>query len=144
MATMHWSDEWGLGLAEPDTDRRELVGLYNEMGLALKRGAPRSTLIAALTQLVDRAERAFDEEEKLMEAAGYPLWPEHRAEHRDFLQRMRGFEAALKEGRLAIDLPVLQFMRHWLVGHLTDSDGAFGRFLARNPAALATLALQTA
>ncbi len=141
MATMQWSDEWGLGLAEPDTGRRELVGLYNEIDLAVKRGDSRRTLIAGLTRLLNRAEGFFAEEEMLMEAAGYPLWPEHRDEHRDFLQRMRNFESALIEQRLAIDLPVMQFLRHWLVGHLNESDGAFGRFLARNPSALVAVAI---
>ena len=142
MAIVQWSDEWGLGLAEPDVGRRELVGLYNEIDLALKRGDSRRTLIAGLTRLLDRAEVFFADEEKLMEAAGYPLWPEHRDEHIDFLQRMRNFESALIEERLAIDLPVMQFLRHWLTGHLNESDGAFGRFLARNPEALAAVVVQ--
>lgn len=142
MATIKWTDEWALGLADPDGGRRELVGLYNELFLALKRGDSRRTLLGGLTRLLDCAERFHAEEEQLMEAAGYPMWPEHRDEHRDFLQRMRRFESILAEDRLAIDLPVLQFMRHWLVGHLNDSDGAFGRFLARNPEALVALAAQ--
>ncbi|MBU0741979.1 hemerythrin family protein [bacterium] len=141
MAIMQWSDKWGFGLAEPDADRRELVGLYNEIDLALKRGDSQRTLIAGLTRLLVRAESFFAEEEKFMEAAGYPLWPEHRDEHHDFLQRMRNFESALIEGRLAIDLPVLQFLRHWLTGHLDESDGAFGRFLARNPEALVAVTI---
>jgi len=144
MATLHWTDEWGLGLAEPDANRRELVGLYNEIVLAVKRGDSRRTLVAGLSRLLDRAEGIFGEEEKLMEVAGYPLWPEHRDEHRDFLQRMRNFEQALAEGRLSIDLPVMQFLRHWLIGHLNESDGAFGRFLARSPEALVAITLQPA
>ncbi len=142
MATITWTDEWTLGLAEPDGARRELVGLYNELFLSLKRGDSRRTLSAGLTRLLDCAEHLHVEEEHLMEAAGYPLWPEHRDEHRDFLQRMRRFESTLAEGRLKIDLPVMQFMRHWLVGHMNDSDGAYGRFLARNPEALVSLAAQ--
>ena len=144
MATITWTDEWAVGVSEPDGGRRELVGLYNEIFLALKRGDSQRTLLGSLTRLLDSAERLHHEEEQLMEAAGYPMWPEHRDEHLDFQQRMRRFESTLAEGRLAIDLPVLQFMRHWLVGHLNDSDGAFGRYLARNPEALVALAAQPA
>ncbi len=142
MAIIKWTDEWGLGLAESDAGRREMIGLYNEIYLALKRGDSRRTLVSGLTHLLDCAESLYAEEEQMMEAAGYPMWPEHRDEHRDFLQRMRRFESTLAEGNLVIDLPVLQFMRHWLTGHLYDSDGAFGRFLARNPEALVALVAQ--
>jgi len=144
MATLHWNDEWGLGLADPDANRRELVGLYNEIDLALRRGDERQRLVAGLTRLLERAECIFEEEEEIMLVAGYPMWPEHRDEHRDFIQRMRTFEQALDEGRLQIDLPVMQFLKHWLSGHLDESDNAFGRFLARSPEALQAISLQPA
>ena len=143
MALMQWNDDWGLGIAELDAERRELVGLYNEIYLSLRRGDSRRTLLGGLTRLLDRAETLYAAEERAMETAGYPLWQDHRNEHRDYLQRMRRFEGALAEGRLEIDLPVLQFTRHWLNGHLEDADGNFGNFLARNPEAMDALEVQT-
>ncbi len=44
---------------------------------------------------------------------------------------MRRFQAVLAEGRQTVTLPVLQYLQHWLLGHIRGPDADFGKAARR-------------
>jgi hemerythrin len=139
MSAIAWNDELELGLPLIDEQHRRLIDRYNELAAAYRRREPDDDLARRLGILVDCAVVHFTSEEALMATLGYAGLQEHREEHQDLLQRVQRFQTALAEGRQTITLPVLQYLQHWLLGHVRGADGDFAR-AARRLAAEALVA----
>jgi hemerythrin-like metal-binding protein len=139
MSAIAWNDDLELGLPQIDAQHRRLIDRYNELAAGYRRREPDAELAGRLATLLRCAADHFADEEALMDELGYEGLPEHREEHQDLLQRLGRFHAVLVEGRQTITLPVLQYIQHWLLGHLRDADSEFGK-AARRLAAHALVA----
>lgn len=139
MSAIVWNESLELGLPQIDEQHRRLVDRYNELAAAYRRREPDAELARRLGVLLDCTAAHFASEEALMAELGYDGLDEHREEHQDLLQRVGRFQIVLAEGRQTITLPVLQYLQHWLLGHLRGADGEFGK-AARRLAAHALVA----
>lgn len=139
MSAIVWNDSLELGLPQIDEQHRRLVDRYNELAAAYRRREPDAELARRLAVLLDFTAAHFASEEALMAEMGYDGLDEHREEHQDLLQRVGRFQVVLAEGRQTITLPVLQYLQHWLLGHMRGADGEFGK-AARRLAAHALVA----
>ncbi|MDO9170567.1 MAG: bacteriohemerythrin [bacterium] len=131
MSAIVWKDDLELGLPLIDEQHRRLVDRYNELAAAYRRREADAELAHRLGVLLDCAAVHFVSEETLMEELGYVGLAEHREEHQDLLQRVRRFQTVLAEGRQTVTLPVLQYLQHWLLGHIRGADADFGKAARR-------------
>jgi hemerythrin len=131
MSAIVWKDDLELGLPLIDEQHRRLVDRYNELAAAYRRREADAELAHRLGVLLDSAAIHFAAEETLMEELGYVGMEEHREEHQDLLQRVGRFQTVLAEGRQTITLPVLQYLQHWLLGHIRGADADFGKAARR-------------
>ncbi len=139
MSAIVWKDDLELGLPQIDEQHRRIIGRYNELAAAYRRRETDAELAHRLGVMLDYTAAHFTAEEALMAELGYVGLAEHREEHQDLLQRVRRFQAVLAEGRQTITLPVLQYLQHWLLGHIRGADVDFGK-AARRIAAEALVA----
>lgn len=126
-----WSPALAVGVEAIDEQHRELFRRAGELVLALKEG--RRTDVGALVEyLGDYADRHFVAEEGLMEAAGYPELPGHRAQHADFrreLARLVG-DYERKGATPLVTLTLHNWLSDWLRQHVSTSDVAAGAWMA--------------
>ncbi len=60
---------------------------------------------------------------------GYAEMTEHRAAHRELIESARAFLQKFREGGKKISQQDLEFLEHWLTGHILTDDKRLGAFL---------------
>ena len=124
---LSWHQGLAVGVPEMDGQHKKLLDLINDLEAALDQGEG-SDLLGIARRMQDYARYHFATEEKRMAFACYPDADSHRAEHASFIAQA----AALDPAR---DIPpgsprqVLEFLRTWLVTHISGTDRTLGAFL---------------
>lgn len=120
-----WNETFDTGIAEIDTQHRELVDLLNQLVRHLTEQADAPTIKAIIDQLRQYALVHFECEEAIWQSvmAGDPWVAEHHEEHERFvqdLQRLQAEEADHDFDEVILD--VVGFLSHWLALHILESD----------------------
>lgn len=129
MAFMPWSDALATGIASIDEQHRWLVDATNRLHAEITKPTPdRAVLGEILEGLVDYTMNHFVLEEELFQRFGYQENDAHKAEHDAFtaqaMQLLMKFEAGESVG-----VPVLDFLKEWLLHHILKVDRAYVPFL---------------
>lgn len=126
------------GIGSIDAQHQELVSMINEMDEAIAAGQSSTALDDILPRLTVYALFHFGEEEALLAqvAEGTAFADHHRQEHLAFVdevQRLIASRGQQSDPDLAEVLNL--YLSDWLVLHITGTDQALGRLLARRTAA---------
>ncbi len=125
MPLITWGPELEIGVDIIDRQHQGWVNLLNELDVALVEGRGLEQVGKTLNELIDYTHAHFRTEEGLMAKADYEDLPMHRREHRVFTDQIEIFRDRVELGQMALSLEVMQFMRGWLVTHITGSDRGY-------------------
>ncbi len=140
---MQWDEEMSVGVIELDADHKELIKVINQLGANAEDQARQNAIRQSLFALLRYAEYHFAREEKVMAACQYPEIREHKAEHRDFVERInhlhRRFDdnpdAAAEAAAAIVNEALLDFLQDWLKHHILVEDMAYRPHAEHSPAA---------
>lgn len=118
------------GHSRIDADHQKLVGLVDRLSSAMKEGKGRDACGQILRDLVAYTRTHFSMEEQLMATHKFPQAAQHKAEHEKLLDKVREFEKKYLEGSAALSVPLLQFLKDWLLHHIQESDKALAASVA--------------
>lgn len=132
---MHYqfTDDCMIGIPKIDEEHRQLFQLVNELQDILDKADSsqlRTLSVSVLKKLVDYTIKHFSNEEAYMESIHDPELAHQKEEHASFVARINqtdlsGFsDSAL---RYAL-LDLLNYLVHWLFGHILGSDIMIGKF----------------
>lgn len=125
MGKMIWKAEYSVGNELLDTQHRKLIEVVN----SLDGAEPLERLLEELARYV---EVHFRDEERLLEAAGYPDTAQQKFQHKAFqawLDRTR--DTYRSGGELSVARRDLHaYLRVWIANHLQVYDAAFKPWLA--------------
>ena len=130
MALIQWNDSLKVNVAEIDKQHQKLVDMINSLHEAMRQGQGNSVLGPLVSGLIDYTATHFASEEKLMEAAGYPMLDEHRKLHRHLLSQARDMEMRAEFGEQYVPVELSHFLYNWLIDHIQANDKKFGEFMA--------------
>jgi len=120
-----WVEAWGR-LPE------QHAGLHHHMraflGLVRDRAAV-GILLAALDKLIDGLAAHFQDEEDLMQRAGYPSAHAHRLLHEACLEQVRAERAHLALGQPRGLRHYQDLVRVWIIDHMRVQDRRFDEFM---------------
>lgn len=125
MPLITWGKELEIGVGIIDKQHHGWVDLLNELDVALVEGRGLEQVAVTLNELVEYTHAHFRTEEALMAKHGYEDLPMHRREHRVFTDQIEIFRDRIELGQPALSLEVMQYMRGWLVEHITGSDRGY-------------------
>lgn len=129
--TSVWSSLLASGIDFLDRDHEALCRHLETLSPGQLETQP--AVFAELQACLDAHFRAEEEE---MRRLGYPGLAEHREDHRQFLEQMDYFAAALGSGRFRRHGEVLQFVTLWTISHLLSADRKLALHIRRTmPAA---------
>ncbi len=117
-----WSNDYELGHYAIDQQHRYLFSLYNRLLEAFSNGSGYLIIDAAVEDLLAYTRVHFQEEESLMERAGYPHLEAHRAGHRRMIAQVEAFAEELEREQLILSHDLLMFVRTWLRQHILHDD----------------------
>lgn len=129
MPVIQWEERLSVGLPQIDEHHRHLFMLLNKAYNAF--GGPNASeeLTQLLDELIDYAIYHFFFEEQAMAENNYPRLDQHRQAHDFFTSRVVALHEEHHTGKRPLTLDVLAFLQSWLINHIVETDGQFGRFI---------------
>ena len=129
MAFIKWDGSYSVGVAEIDAQHQKLVAMLNDLHDAMRQGKGKDALGKILSGMADYTVTHFATEEKYFEKFGYPDAKTHNQEHADFVKRVSEFKSEFEKGDISLTIPVMTFLKDWLMNHIKGSDKQYGPFL---------------
>ena len=134
MEKIEWTEALAVGDEMIDEQHKELIVKLNDLSKALEEHKEGALVMKTLDFLMKYTNFHFSEEEKKMQAAGYPYYEEHHKLHQEFIAKLKELEQDFFEDSVTRELgeSVNTFMWNWLVDHIKEVDKNFGRYLDAN------------
>lgn len=133
MALLPWIASYSVGVPVIDAQHKHLIGLINELHDQMLAGRGKDILSSVLDRLVQYTNSHFADEERAMVTAAYPRFEEHRAEHDSLTQRVARLQKDVRDGKVAVTMEVMTFLKEWLHSHILGSDKQYCPWLSRLP-----------
>ncbi len=126
-----WTDELLVGIDVVDNQHKALVNALVKLGNALWDGEGKVEAVPALNFLIKYGVVHFADEEKVMEAYGYPLLDDHKRLHKKFVEDVLTLKQKVDSEPMTSELAILIFNNtwDWLVNHIRKADQAFGVYV---------------
>jgi hemerythrin-like metal-binding protein len=135
MTLLHWKDSYSVGVSDLDQDHKRLIAIINRVAEAEEQGR---SIAWSVEELADYARHHFAREERMMRAAGYEAFDDHRAEHKAFLEWLRSVTSALHLDAMAqyhLAPTIKAYLGDWLDNHILKSDMQYKGRIGDVPAA---------
>ncbi len=130
MKDLVWGDTLSVEVDEIDDDHRRLVELFNILNHAVAEGDSTDYVEAVLEELISGTVWHFRHEERLMLKYGYGGLAEHKAEHEDLIESAQALQRKYLQGGERLSNEDIDYLEHWLTGHILSADKEMGNYLA--------------
>lgn len=125
MPKVVWIDRYNTGIAEIDTQHKQIVDYLNQLSEA-RIGGNDKAVKDVIEGIVDYTLSHFAFEEALMVQAEYPVAQAHKSVHESFIKRVEKFQTRFKAGE-NISEEFYDVLKRWLVNHIQRDDAAYVR-----------------
>ncbi|TNF37515.1 MAG: hypothetical protein EP315_02550 [Gammaproteobacteria bacterium] len=129
MKDLIWDDSLSIQIREIDEDHHKLVDLFNMLNHALAEGENPDYIEAIIEELITCTAWHFKHEERLMMKYGYEGLEEHRKEHQELVNSALELKQKFLAQSKTLSDRDIEFMEHWLTGHIYGSDMEMGSYL---------------
>lgn len=128
MALMEWSPAFSVKVKKFDDQHKKLVDLVNQLYDAMKAGEGNTMLGVVLQSLIAYTGSHFADEEKLMQANGYPEYTKHKALHENLVKQVLDLQKKSQAGGGVLTISVMNFLKDWLINHIQGEDKKYGQY----------------
>ncbi len=129
MKDLIWDKALSVQIEEIDDDHRKLVDLYNILNHSVVDGDATDYIEAVMEELISCTVWHFRHEERLMLKYGYEGFAEHKSEHQELIESARELQQKLLQDRKSLSSEDIEFLEHWLIGHVLGADMDLGSYL---------------
>ncbi len=129
MKTLTWDNSLSVQIPEIDDDHRKLVELFNILNKAVTEEDSPEYIDAVLDELTSLTIWHFKHEERLMLKYNYNGITEHKLEHAELVESVQQLQQKLRQQGTSISVEDIEFLEHWLTGHILGTDMELGSFL---------------
>ena len=129
LSYVKWKDSYYVGVEEIDYDHKQLVGMINQVVTASQDHLADNIVPEILDKLIDYTKYHLEREEKLMEQYDYPVKEQHAIQHAKFIGKINRFYSKYSEERNMKNQEVFDFLRCWLLKHISSTDKDLGAFI---------------
>lgn len=122
---VEWSPSYDVHYAPIDNEHHRLVDLIQKLADHTSNPYKKDWEVGYLIgQLLEYTDFHFSNEEELMEEHKYPTTfaTKHKAQHREFVQKINEVHDRFLKGDAGIDFELLSFLLDWLVKHIMNID----------------------
>ena len=127
-----WEDKLSVGVNEMDQQHKTLIKKINSLIDTLE-GGDTGKILSSFGELAGFVIQHFEEEEKLMEDAGFPGLGWHKLIHKNLLDQVGGFKGEIESGNLD-SKKLVNFLKFWLTSHIMGIDVKYGEHINKNAA----------
>jgi diguanylate cyclase (GGDEF)-like protein/hemerythrin-like metal-binding protein len=117
-----WKEDWRSGNNTIDLDHLELLRLGNQLVEDSYTIYTYEEAVSRYNEVLDHIAAHFDQEEKILAAAGFGGLEEHKKAHQELLESAVAFRENLKEDKINAQQFFNYLMKELIVCHLTEED----------------------
>jgi len=117
-----WDVVYNTNIASIDTQHKVIIKILNELYDVVLIDKQEDKLLDILNELVQYTIYHFEEEEKLFDVYGFTEEKEHRAEHQDFINKVKVFGEKLEKEEDFLVFDLIEFLKDWLIEHIMIAD----------------------
>ena len=129
MKDLVWDNTLSVEVKEIDEDHRRLVDLFNILIHSVLDGDETDYVKAVLDELISCTIWHFKHEERLMLKYGYAGFADHKSEHQELIESAKALQQKFLRESKSPSTEDIQFLEHWLTGHILGADMALGSYL---------------
>jgi hemerythrin len=123
-----WSDDYMMNISEIDGQHQHFVLILDRVYDTILNPTTDQAKGLLLEDLVNYAIIHFGTEERYFDEFNYPEASEHKAAHKELLDKVLSFQIKFKEKKEDISLELIDFLEDWLVNHLLSMDKKYVNF----------------
>lgn len=130
MSIVSWSDSYSVNVIGIDAQHKQLFDIINSLHEAMSQGQGKLVLGSTLDSLAHYANVHFTDEENLLAKVNYPELAAQKKEHAVFIQKVHELQTQQRAGSIALTVPVMEFLKDWLVNHILVNDKKYMAFVS--------------
>jgi hemerythrin len=130
MSLVKWDESYSVRVNGLDNQHKQLFALINQLHDAMIAGKASTEMSGVLAELITYTKTHFSAEEKLLESKHYPDLEAHKAQHRQFTDKIVQFQKDLDSGKAALSIALMHYLRDWLTNHILKTDKRYSSYLA--------------
>lgn len=127
-----WTDDLSVDIQEVDEQHKGLIGLINQLHVAVCENHGKDTAREILDQLAESTRTHFLLEESLMRLTHYSGFAVHKEQHESLMEQMRMLQQKLDVQDITINVELLHFLKNWLTQHIGTCDRNFSAHFAKS------------
>lgn len=132
MALLTWSTSLEIGVPSMDAQHQRWVALINNLHDAVTRREGKDIIGETLDGMLEYGHTHFIDEERLMEAAGFPGYESHKKAHDTFLARLQTLKKQhAEEHTNVLNIELMMMLSMWLTQHIQRVDRQYADFLQK-------------
>lgn len=113
-----------------DEQHQRIFRLISELHLAMFSNKGREQVAVTIGELIKYVNEHFADEEREMEACGFPGLAEHKKEHERLRKRVLDLERHFHEGKDSVAGELFGFLLgDWLVKHILEMDKQYAPYM---------------
>lgn len=132
---LSWKDAYSVGVDEIDSDHKQLVDLINRVVTAASTNLGDEFVGENIYELVAYAKYHLNREERLMDQYEFPDREGHKRQHQAFIDTVARFEEQYEHDLKVKNLQMFDFLREWLLQHISYTDKELGAYIRARRAA---------
>ena len=129
MQDLIWDNMLSVQVQEIDEDHRKLVDLFNILKHSVEEGDAANYIHAVMEELINCTVWHFSHEERLMLKYAYDGYADHKTEHQELVESAKVLQAEIQQKGETISSEDIEFLEHWLTGHILGTDMDLGAYL---------------
>jgi hemerythrin len=129
MPLLNWNEGYSVNISQIDSQHKKLVDIINDLHDSMKAGKSKEILDKILNELINYTSNHFKTEEDMFDKYGYPDKIAHNKQHGDLVDQVLKFKSNFESGKSVLSIDLMNFLKDWLVQHMTGSDKKYSSYL---------------
>ena len=125
---IQWKEDYSVGHDEIDKQHQQLIGIINDLFLAIKDGSEEKFLQEILVRMYEYTKLHFVYEEELLARISYPNIENHQSLHEWMVVKTKNMRHRLLDHEETAR-EILEMLKKWWIDHIRKTDMQYRPYL---------------
>lgn len=125
MGFFQWNDKMSVSHPEMDNQHKKLIDMINTFYDNIKSEKQKENLATLLDEMIKYTDYHFKAEEKIWNVPQYGQSEAHKAQHSQFVNKIKDVYQRFASGQTVMSMEVTGFLKKWLTDHIMGMDQTY-------------------
>lgn len=127
-----WENKYSVEIDEIDNQHKKIVHMLNELYTAFMYKEQEEKVEGIVSEMVSYTMEHLNNEERYFRKFNFSYSAEHMLEHKEFKEKVHGFQEKLAINKSALNIEMINFLRNWLMSHILVTDKKYTKCFQEN------------